>query len=46
MGRREGEALVPVDVVIASSAGKRCLCIPEGRLEVVEVGENDTLGPI
>lgn len=43
---REGETLVPVDGVIASRAAKLYQCLPEGRLEVVEVGEKGELGPI
>lgn len=34
------EPLEPVDSVFASSAENDCQCLPEGRLEVVEVGEN------
>jgi hypothetical protein len=39
------EPLEPVDSVFASSAENDCQCLPEGRLEVVEVGENGESWP-
>ena len=35
----DDEPLEPVDSVFASSAEKFCQCLPEGRLEAVDVGE-------
>ena len=35
----DDEPLEPVDSVFASSAENVCQCLPEGRLDVVEVGE-------
>jgi hypothetical protein len=35
----EDEPLEPIDSVFASSAEKFCQCLPEGRLDVVDVGE-------
>jgi hypothetical protein len=34
------EPLEPVDSVFAERAENDCQCLPEGRLEVVEEGEN------
>jgi hypothetical protein len=42
---REGEPLEPVDEVIASRVAKLFQCLPEGRLEVVDVGEKGEWGP-
>lgn len=38
------DPLEPVGSVFASSVEKVCQCLPEGRLEVVEVGENGESG--
>ena len=40
----DDDPLEPVDSVFASSAEKVCQCLPEGRLDVVEVGEKGEIG--